>query len=345
MTAGAEFFELTARGCGAISVIGVRGQSARDCLADCFEPVAEKSFRELSARSIVYGHWKSTREDLLVVQVANNTFEVQCHGSLAAVASIKSDLASSSAIESTAPASWMANTNAFQAEILDAMQRCSTERTATHLLQQYHLWADPDFTDPVAMKTALSFEAFGKKLTSPWQIVLCGRPNVGKSSLINALCGFERAIVNEMAGTTRDLVSQQTAIDGWPVELIDSAGIRESENQIERKGVAKAIEVIQSADLVLHVVDASADTGFESEVSQERAGIVVVNKIDLCERSIAPDVDCPVLQVSAKTGAGVDQLLAAISQAIVPVEASTDQLVPVTESQAAALRDALNTKA
>ena len=154
-----------------------------------------------------------------------------------------------------------------------------------------------------------------------------------KSSLINALSGFERAIVHPTAGTTRDLVSQHTAIDGWPCELIDSAGIRESGNEIEKAGIAKARELIDTADLVIHVVDATEKDAFDPEVSQQRAGLVVVNKVDLCQdpdRPETPATDLPLVFLSAKTGDGVDNLLDAISKALVPIVPNDDQLIPVT---------------
>ncbi len=334
-----EFLELTPRGRGAISVVAVRGESARVCINECFSPASGKPFLRLSNRSIVYGNWNSTGEDLIVVQLGDDSFEVQCHGSLAAVASIKSDLESHGASEADSADAWTTAINEYQAEIAKAMEACQTQRTAKHLLQQYELWGNPDLSDPNVVETALSFAKFGEKLTSPWRVVLCGRPNVGKSSLINAISGFERAIVHDMAGTTRDLVSQHTAIDGWPVELIDSAGIRESEDQIEQAGVSKANEMIASADLVIHVVDASDGSIYEPEISQHRAGLVVVNKIDLCESPDIPEVECPCVQVSATTGEGVNDLLTLVSKTLVPIGPTSTQLIPVTPHHIECLKE------
>jgi len=328
-----EFLELTPRGRGAIAVVGLRGEGVESHIDGLFKPFNGKPFASLKARSIVYGIWSSTGEDLIVVRAGEDAYEVQCHGSLAAVEAIKSDLVAVGAIESADRNSWVPSQNDHQAEIARAMESCQTQRTARHLLQQYQLWREPNLVDSSVISSAISFAKFGEKLTSPWRVVLCGLPNVGKSSLINALSGFERAIVHSTAGTTRDLVSQHTAIDGWPVELIDSAGIRKAENQIEKAGVAKAVETIESADLVIHVVDATEEDDFDSETSQHRAGLVVVNKADLCERPKMPDVTCPVVVVSAKTGEGIEHLLDAISEALVPEDPDSDQLIPVTETQ------------
>lgn len=328
-----EFRELTHRGRGAVSVVGVRGESARACIASCFMPISGQSYSHLTDRSIVYGTWNSTGEDLIVVTTGNSDFEIQCHGSIAAVEAIEADLIAAGAMESSDRNSWTIASNDHQAEIALAMESCSTQRTAKQLLQQYQLWSNPSQLDPNIAKQALAFSKFGEKLSEPWRIVLCGRPNVGKSSLINTLAGFERAIVHATAGTTRDLVSQHTAIDGWPVELIDSAGIRDAENQIERAGISKAREVIESADLVIHVVDSNSDEAFDPEVSQNRAGLVVANKVDLCDHAEIPNVTCPVVSVSAKTGQGMDDFLTAISKALVPTVPKDNQLVPVTRLQ------------
>ena len=89
------------------------------------------------------------------------------------------------------------------------------------------------------IEQSLALAEFGLNLTRPRSIVLCGHPNVGKSSLINALAGFQPAIVNPQAGTTRDVLSQSTAIDGWPVDLKDTAGLRISQDQVEAMGIEK----------------------------------------------------------------------------------------------------------
>ena len=336
---GIEFRELTHRGRGAVSVVGVRGDGARECIDSCFTPISRQSYSQLTDRSIVYGNWNSTGEDLIAVHTGNSDFEIQCHGSIAAVDAIKSDLSAAGATESSDRNSWTFANNDHQAEIARAMESCLTQRTAKYLLQQYQLWNAPNVSDPHIVEQANALATFGEKLTTAWRIVLCGRPNVGKSSLINALSGFERAIVHPTAGTTRDLVSQHTAIDGWPVELIDSAGIRDAENQIEQAGISKAREVIESADLVIHIVDSASDEPFDPDVSQNRAGLVVINKVDLREHESRLDVACPVVTVSAKTGAGMEDFLAAISKALVPVVPEKGQLIPVTKSQRDFIKD------
>ena len=127
-------------------------------------------------------------------------------------------------------------------------------------------------------------------------MVLAGRTNVGKSSLINALAGFERAIVSHQPGTTRDVVTTVTAIDGWPVQLADTAGLRLSDDELESAGVRLAVETVQSADLIIAVEDAAAaneppDTQHDdlsqtiAQLQRTRPVIHVRNKIDLARRA------------------------------------------------------------
>jgi tRNA modification GTPase len=109
-----------------------------------------------------------------------------------------------------------------------------------------------------AIRRALSHAHWGRHLTRPYQVALVGPPNVGKSSLMNALVGFRRAIVFEEPGTTRDLVTALTAIHGWPVQLCDTAGIRETSDPLEAAGIELALRRRRASDLVITVIDASA---------------------------------------------------------------------------------------
>jgi tRNA modification GTPase len=158
--------------------------------------------------------------------------------------------------------------------------------------------------------------------------MLAGRPNVGKSSLINALAGYQRAIVHPRAGTTRDVLSFDTAIDGWPVELSDTAGFRASDDPLETAGVEMAQAELGRADLVVLIFDAISPPSEENEqlLTQFPGAITVLNKIDL-----EPDRSCGKafdLHTSAATGVGVDRLLAAISDWICPDLPSVGSAVP-----------------
>lgn len=159
----------------------------------------------------------------------------------------------------------------------------------------------------------------GSLLREGIQVVLIGEPNVGKSSLLNRLAGEEVAIVTDVPGTTRDAVREQIDIDGLPVHIIDTAGLRETEDAVERIGINRTWSQIEKADLALVVTDAAGgdDGGSRAIISRLPAGLArigVINKIDLADglpgREIFKDEDR--IRVSAKTGAGLDLLKQAI---------------------------------
>ncbi len=148
----------------------------------------------------------------------------------------------------------------------------------------------------------------GRTLRDGFQLVIVGKPNAGKSSLLNLLSGQEAAIVTEVAGTTRDILREQIDIDGLAVELVDTAGLRDDPDRVEQEGIRRAREALQSADAILWIQDAT-DTGSSGmdEVIPEGVPVTVVhNKIDLCERR--PDERRGTIALSAKTGEGLEAL-------------------------------------
>jgi tRNA modification GTPase len=160
----------------------------------------------------------------------------------------------------------------------------------------------------------------GSILRSGMQVVLAGLPNVGKSSLLNRLAGEERAIVTEIAGTTRDLLRETIQVEGIPIHVIDTAGLRQSEDPVERIGVERAWQAIERADLVLQLVDArrgetDADRSIAASLPPQVERIVVANKCDLAgEAAGRSEREGHVwLSLSAKSGEGVallhDELL------------------------------------
>lgn len=149
------------------------------------------------------------------------------------------------------------------------------------------------------------------------KMVIAGKPNVGKSSLLNALLGRDRAIVTDIAGTTRDVVTEHLTIGGVPVEILDTAGIRETADTIEAIGVERAKAASQEADLVLYVVDASRgldsdDDAFLSALSG-KACLLVVNKSDLNGEMAVPEAFSDKhVRISAKAVVGIEALEKAI---------------------------------
>ncbi len=168
------------------------------------------------------------------------------------------------------------------------------------------------------------------------KVALLGAPNVGKSSILNALIGRDRAIVTPVAGTTRDTVEVDTFIGGLRVKLIDTAGIRETPDKIEKIGVDRALKAAQEADIKVHIMDATVSEKNNTELS---ADIRVVNKIDLAKRRFDG-----VLNVSAKTGHGIEKLRDEIVKLATSVTESMNSVdaVVIAERQYDLLKRALN---
>ena len=161
-----------------------------------------------------------------------------------------------------------------------------------------------------AFDQLLAKATVGRVLRDGYQVVLVGRPNAGKSSLMNTLSGEDTAIVTEIAGTTRDILRENIDIDGLAVELVDTAGLRSNPDVIEREGIRRAREAMSNADAVLWVQDASADDDDEigEPVPDGVPVLVVRNKIDLLGSPGCGEPEAGAVNLSAKTGAGVDAL-------------------------------------
>jgi len=156
----------------------------------------------------------------------------------------------------------------------------------------------------------------GRLLRDGMTVVLAGRPNSGKSSLLNRLAGYDAAIVTAIPGTTRDILRERVDIDGLPLHVLDTAGLRESDDVVEREGVRRASAEMARADRVLFVIDTSDDPlgrAFDEERMRLPADVPVTllfNKIDLAEGLPVPDTYSgpPRINVSAATGMGLDLL-------------------------------------
>lgn len=173
----------------------------------------------------------------------------------------------------------------------------------------------------VDLDTLLASACQGRLLRDGLQVALLGRPNAGKSSVLNALTGSDRAIVSAHPGTTRDTIEQSVNIDGLPIHLTDTAGLRRSDDAVEREGVMRARTTMGKADLVLLIIDDSERTNTEeiySELAAEIPVTVVFNKIDLSGRDPGPASalikDQTAVAVSALTGAGMSALRAHLKQ-------------------------------
>ena len=153
--------------------------------------------------------------------------------------------------------------------------------------------------------------AQGRVLRDGYRVVIIGRPNAGKSSLLNLLSGQEAAIVTEVAGTTRDILRERIVIDGLAVELIDTAGLRDDPDRIEAEGIRRARDAMRSADAALWVQDASASdaSSLDEKLPAELPIIIVRNKVDLTDEAPGKVANQDnTINISAVTGAGIDAL-------------------------------------
>ena len=174
----------------------------------------------------------------------------------------------------------------------------------------------------------------GSILREGMKVVIAGRPNAGKSSLLNALAGREAAIVTDIAGTTRDVLREHIHIDGMPLHIIDTAGLRDATDQVEQIGIERAWQEIAQADRVLFMVDGTTTTDtdphaiwpdFIDRLPANLGVTVIRNKADLTGEPMTPDLSShsPVYRLSAKTGAGIAALREHLKQCI-GFDASTE---------------------
>ena len=161
----------------------------------------------------------------------------------------------------------------------------------------------------------------GKILREGINTAIIGRPNAGKSSLLNLILNEERAIVTDIEGTTRDTIEEYISIDGVPLKIIDTAGIRDASDAVEKIGVEKAIEIAKKSDIVIAIFDISRELNKEDKdilkLLEDKNSIILLNKIDL-DRKIDIEsikaVNKPIVEISTKTREGLEELYSEISK-------------------------------
>lgn len=201
------------------------------------------------------------------------------------------------------------------------------------------------------LKKLIDSAGNGRIIKEGIQTVILGKPNAGKSSLLNVLSGRERAIVTEIEGTTRDVLEEQIHLNGLNLNMIDTAGIRQTEDVVEKIGVEKAREYAESADLIIYVADASRKLDEnDREIAQIIAGkkvVVLLNKSDLEpvltreELCIFLEDEFPVIEVSAKEEKGIRELEQQLKTMFLSGDLSFNDEVMITNMrQKSALQDA-----
>ena len=360
---GTIISQLTPSGRGAVASILVAGPNAVELVSRHFSAASGKTLSELPTGRVVFGTFRSLESDVEEVVVglfSPNQVEIHCHGgALASAALIKRVAEDGAEVVPWQRVAELLEPDRIAAEARVALAEGRTEKTAAILLDQYHgalksciCNVISQLEESVVSRSApmarlarlLDLAPLGRHLTQPWRVFIAGAPNVGKSSLMNALVGYQRSIVFDQPGTTRDLLTASTALDGWPIELVDSAGLRESDDILEAAGVARATAGLAEADLVLWVEDATKLVDTETGVARPRLGVgvldlVVRNKADLVPDSVlTPDANA--IAVSALTGQGISQLCQRIVERLVPAPPKPAEAILFTSRQENAVREA-----
>jgi tRNA modification GTPase len=358
MLSATKIVELTPRGRAAVAVVLVEGPDATRAVDRCFQAASGRALADTPIGRVVFGRWRagssptqaSLGEEVIACRSSADRLEVHCHGGFAAVAAVIGQL-SEYGCQRVSWQDWVreAALDPIRAAAQIALAEAPTARVAAVLLDQWHgalgnairaaLAAVDNGDWRAAAKTLddiLRHRAVGAHLATPWRVVLAGPPNVGKSSLKNALVGYQRSIVCDLPGTTRDVVTTTTAIDGWPVQLADTAGLRDATDEVEAAGVAQAEAMLAAADLVVFVDEAGSCTSanfVRDRLSATTPTLRVLNKIDLVAASERPAGEPWDEFTSALGGEGVERLVAAIGRRLVPSPPAAGAAVPFTAEQ------------
>jgi len=355
---------------GALGIVGVYGAKACLTLKAYFHAFRGISIDSLAVGCLAVGQWhhkcvisrqglessgggdsqtQERRECVVLVRTGIQSWEIHTHGGLAVVQSFLKSFLLAGANE----VSWgkwlgcmqkntrdvtvrqqLAQVDGFYAAQILTRQLAGSFQNDIRQVQQV-LGTTPRCLEQLMLAKAVinrleRAARVGLRLTQPWRVILLGPVNAGKSSLVNALAGYDRSIVSPYAGTTRDVLETRVVIHGWAVDFIDTAGFHLTDNQkkgmneIEKTGIERAAVAAFKADLILNVqpLDQSvADASLIENLGTNLPPYITVGtKSDLCgnNQSCKRTISGPSVRTSARTGQGIDRLMQVVIETLVP---------------------------
>ena len=359
----------TGMGNAGIGIVRISGDAAIEIADRVFKGKNKRKLAESKSHMAHYGHIYDGEElideALVLVMKAPNTYtrenvvEIDCHGGAYVTRRIlelvlKNGARAAEPGEFTKRAFLNGRIDLTQAEaVIDVINAKNSYalKSSVNMLNGRLSTEIKKIREELIYNIAFIEAALdGKIFTEGVKTVILGKPNAGKSSLLNTLLGEERAIVTDIAGTTRDTLEEQINIHGIILKLIDTAGIRQTEDIVEKLGVDKSRRFAKDADLIIYVVDSSTklddnDMDIISMINEGVAGkvIVLLNKSDLDtktdENDIKSFIDCPVINISAKEQSGIDELEKKLEEMFIGGELSYNDEVMITRARQ---KDALN---
>jgi tRNA modification GTPase len=361
---------LTPIGEGGISLVELDGPDVGHILAPLFHSPRGLTPSAALPGRLLYGKLVDEGEllDEVLLEITSPTrCIINCHGGYIAASRILASLEARGVHRIEPKSIWdvreaNGELDTLQCEAAQAMPHALTLRAAALLLDQYHGALSGAIGEALALiergesdkaaeslRCLLDTAPYGRGLMTPPTIVVAGRPNVGKSTLMNALLRYDRVIVHPTAGTTRDAVEDIAAINGIPLKLIDTAGIRQTPNAIEREGVARGINALSHADLALLIFDGSQPLASEDTIvlSEPLPGkvLLIINKADLPSRldmnQLATHDHGTPIPLSAETGDGLETLETRILDLLYPNMPEEGAAAIFTERQQALVVSAL----
>ncbi len=358
---------------GALSVIGIHGVRACSTIQSHFQAFRDIAIESLAVGRVVVGQWNheflssgdricfsgersvQSQECIVLVRTGTQTWEIHSHGGMAVVQSFLEIFASAGAdvvswdkwlacmqkdTRDTTVRKQLAQVDgSCEAQILTRQLAGAFEKDIKRVQQA--LDTTPRCLDQLVLAKSVinrleRAARIGLRLTQPWRVILLGPVNTGKSSLVNAIAGYDRSIVSSHAGTTRDVLEARVVIDGWSVNFIDTAGFHLADNQkreidgIEKKGIDRAAVEASNADLIVYVqsLDQLVADGFTAAQFSDNLllgndlppYISVGTKSDLCgnKQLYGQAISDQWVPTSARTGQGIEHLMQVVLETLVP---------------------------